>query len=84
MPGCGRGQRARCVEPGSSTKLQDRSTRRRCFSEGWLKKPSPDTTVCIAGPYPKPGLVSYPGGLSGVLGDEAAKIVAPGVKIPAL
>lgn len=84
MPGCGRGQGARCAEPGSSTKLQDRSTRRSCFSEGWLKKPSPDTTVCIAGPYPKPGLVSYPGGLSGVLGDEVAKIVAPGVKIPAL
>lgn len=44
--------------------------------------PSPNT-VCIAGPYPKPGLVFF-GVLLGIVGIEAAKIVAPEVKIPAL
>lgn len=37
-----------------------------------------------AGPYPKPGLVSNPRVLLETLGDEAAKTVVPGVKIPAL
>lgn len=84
MPGRARGQRARRVEPGHSAKLQGRSAGQSCSSEGRLRKPNVGTTVCTAGPCLKPGPLSYPAVLSGILGDEAAKTVALGVEIPAL